>query len=161
MQITIPVQEQSAALATDWLALAPEANAAGITRRSGEIETLIYVVLGSNFVAGMRVDRKTWVLLPSSQISVLKLQTLGAKWLPPLRQTNVTGLEYLQGLGRLDAKVWLAESADLPIAGSLGVQGEWLEIKSPVDSSRQLVAFQNAALITVMELGSVREEGQW
>jgi len=106
MELSIPLLPKESSLSSDWFRLENGSNAAIVTASGGRTETLIYVVFGDDFIAGLRVDRRTWILLPSAAVTSVTFKQLGASWLPPVRQTSEQGGSYLQGLGPVDMQIW-------------------------------------------------------
>jgi hypothetical protein len=155
MDLSIPLQAKERTLAGDWFRLEHGANAALVKRADGRTETLIYVVFGDDFIAGLRVDRRTWILVPAKTVTSVTFNSLGAKWLPPVRQTSDLAREYLQGLGPVELRVWPA-GQDEPLPPSkASVQGSWLVLSRSDDgSAERLVSFEATTLIEVLDVAS-------
>lgn len=159
MDLQIPLIPKSESLHGEWFTLQHGANAALIKCNSGTTETLIYVVFGDDFIAGLRVDRRTWILLPTTAVSSVTFNQLGASWLPPIRQTTEEARSYLQGLGPLDLRIWPA-GTEQPLPASKGtVQGRWLVLSRAEDGqAERLVSFASIALIEVQDMRVVPGE---
>jgi len=155
MQLTIPLVPKESSLSGDWFRLEHGSNSALVNCINGRVETLIYVVFGDDFIAGLRVDRRTWVLVPSAAVASVTFKHLGAHWLPPIRQTSEEARGYLQGLGSADLQVWTKE-ASVPLPASRGaIQGRWLVLSRTEDgTAERLVAFESITLIEVMDVAS-------
>jgi hypothetical protein len=156
MDLSIPLIPKESSLHSDWTRLEHGANAALVKCTDGHSETLIYVVFGDDFIAGLRVDRKTWILLPARAVSVVTLKHLGAAWLPPIRQTSEQARSYLQGLGSIELRVRLAGDVESqpPALGS--IHGQWLIMSRTDDAApERMAAFDSIALIEVLDVASV------
>lgn len=155
MELSIPLLPKESSLSGDWFRLEHGANAAIVNCVGGSTETLIYVVFGDDFIAGLRVDRRTWILLPSAAVSSVTFKQLGASWLPPIRQTSEQGGSYLQGLGPVDMQIWPV-GAQVALPSSRGsVQGRWLVLSRAADgAAERLVALDSIALIEVVDVAA-------
>ena len=153
MDLSIPLIPKEQSLHTDWFRLEHGANAALVKCADGHLETLIYVVFGDDFIAGLRVDRRTWILIPARAVASVTFNKLGANWLPPIRQTTEEARAYLQGLGAAELRVWPA-GQDQPLPAALGVvQGKWLVMSRADDgAAERLVAFDAISLIEVVDV---------
>ena len=152
MTISIPLSPKLESLHSDWLRTESRANLAKVVRNTGQVETLIYVVYGDDFIAGLRSDRRTWVLLPSRSVRTVAFTLHEADWLPAVRQTSEDARTYLQGLGSVSFKVWPAGAeASLPTSQA-SVQGDWLVLSRTDDASPQhMVGISSVALIETSE----------
>jgi hypothetical protein len=119
-------------------------------------ETLIYVVFGDDFIAGLRVDRRTWVLLPSSAVLSVTFSMLGSRSLPPVRQVSQDGRTYLQSLGEVELKIWLV-GVDEPLPPSVGsIQGRWLALsRAEPSKTDRLVPFEAVRTIEVTDVANL------
>jgi hypothetical protein len=131
-------------------------NGALVTCCNGRSETLIYVVFGEDFIAGLRVDRRTWILLPSKAVADVIFKQLGASWLPAVRQVNQDSQEYLQGLGSVELRVW-PSGQQQPLPASRGtVEGRWLVLQAPGEEwTDRLVSFDSISLVEVADVRQV------
>ena len=153
MNFSLPLMPNDSQLHSPWFQLDYGCNAALVKCANGTSETLIFVVFGDDFIAGLRVDRRTWVLLPSSAVLSVTFSMLGSRSLPPVRQVSQDGRTYLQSLGPVELKIWLA-TADEPLPPSLGsVQGRWLALSrtEPAKTDR-LVPFDAIRIIEVIDV---------
>ena len=155
MDLSVPLIPKEQSLAGDWFRLEHGANAALVKCASGRTETLIYVVFGDDFIAGLRVDRKTWILVPARSVRSANFSSLGAAWLPPVRQTSEEAREYLQGLGPVELRVWpVGQDEPLPAAPAT-MQGSWLVLSRSGDgTAERLVAVESVALIEVVDVAA-------
>jgi hypothetical protein len=155
MDLSIPLQAKEHTLAGDWFRLEHGANAAIVKCSDGRTETLIYVVFGDDFIAGLRVDRRTWILVPARSVTSVTFSSVGAQWLPPVRQTSDLAREYLQGLGAVDLRVWPAGQEEPLPAAKASVQGSWLVLSRADDgTAERLVSFEATALIEVLDVAA-------
>jgi len=155
MDLSIPLLAKEQTLAGDWFRLEHGANAATVKLANGRVETLIYVVFGDDFIAGLRVDRRTWILVPARSVASATFASLGASWLPPIRQTSDSVREYLQGLGTIDLRIWpVGQDEPLPEAKA-NVQGSWLVLSRADDgTAERLVSFDATALVEVLDVAA-------
>jgi len=155
MDLSVPLIPKEQSLAGDWFRLEHGANAALVKCASGRTETLIYVVFGDDFIAGLRVDRKTWILVPARSVRSATFSSLGAAWLPPVRQTSEEAREYLQGLGPVELRVWpVGQDEPLPAVPAT-IQGSWLVLSRSGDgTAERLVAVESVALIEVVDVAA-------
>lgn len=162
MDLSIPLIPKEESLHSDWFRLEHGANAALVKCADGHTETLIYVVFGDDFIAGLRVDRRTWVLLPARAVASVTFNKLGANWLPPIRQTTEEARAYLQGLGSVQLQVWRA-GQEQPLPAALGsVQGKWLVLSRSDDgAAERLVAFDAIGLIEVLDIPAAVKEHEF
>lgn len=139
-----PIQE------IDWVHLAQGSNSAMLKLPNGRVETLVYVLFGRDFAAGLRVDRKSWVLIPSHSVSWASFCSVGAQRLPPVRQTADSASQYLQGIDQLLLKTWVDGLAEpLPIAFGT-VTGDWLALSQTTDGpAERLLSLQ---CVTFLEM---------
>jgi len=153
MNLSIPLLAKEKSLSGDWFRLEVGSNAATVKCTSGKTETLIYVVFGDDFIAGLRVDRKTWILLPARSVISATFTSLGAKWLPPIRQTSDTAREYLQGLGSVMLQIWpIGQAVPLP-AAKADVQGNWIVLsRADEGTAERLVSFDSTELVEVLDV---------
>lgn len=153
MDISIPLQPKSEQLHGDWFQLDYGTNAAQVKCKNAGTETLIYVVFGDDFIAGLRVDRRTWILLPNSAVTSVTFSALGARNLPPVRQVSEEARVYLQGLGPVQIKVWLTgQDEPLPQAEAT-VQGRWLVLnRNDGGQLERMASFDSIRLIEVMDV---------
>ena len=155
MDISIPLQPKSEQLHGDWFQLDYGRNAAQVKCCSGNTETLIYVVFGDDFIAGLRVDRQTWILLPNSAVTSVTFSALGARNLPPVRQISQEARLYLQGLGAVQLKVWVNGQAEPLPQAVASVQGRWLVLNRSDDGQlERMASFDSIRLIEVMDLAA-------
>ena len=118
-------------------------------------ETLIYVVFGDDFIAGLRADRRTWILLPARTVASVRFEFMPAGWLPSVRQTSDDARGYLQGLGDVEVKVWTNAMAEPLPSARATVQGSWLALsRNASGAPERLVAFDSVALIEVMDMAA-------
>ena len=152
MDISIPLQPKSEQLHGDWFQLDYGCNGAQVRTLAGTTETLIYVVFGDDFIAGLRVDRRSWVLLPTSAVSSVSFSALGARNLPPVRQVSQEARVYLQGLGPVQIRVWLnGQEESLPPALA-SVQGRWLVLnRGESVQLERMASFDSIRLIEVLD----------
>ena len=155
MNLSIPLLTKEKSLAGDWFRIEHGANTASVNCSDGRLETLIYVIFGDDFIAGLRVDRKTWILLPARSVSSVTFSSQGANWLPPVRQTSDSAREYLQGLGRVYIQIWpIGRSEPLPPARA-DVQGSWFVLsRADDDAAERLVSFDSTSMVEVLEMDS-------
>jgi hypothetical protein len=155
MDLSVPLIPKEQSLSGDWFRLEHGANAASVKCASGRTETLIYVVFGDDFIAGLRVDRKTWILVPARSVISVTFSSLGAHWLPPVRQTSDEARAYLQGLGPVELRVWpVGQDEPLPAAPA-NIQGSWLVLSRSTDgTAERLVAVESVALIEVIDVAA-------
>jgi hypothetical protein len=155
MDLSVPLIPKEQSLSGDWFRLEHGANAASVKCASGRTETLIYVVFGDDFIAGLRVDRKTWILVPARSVISVTFSSLGAHWLPPVRQTSDEARAYLQGLGPVELRVWpVGQDEPLP-AAPVNIQGSWLVLSRSTDgTAERLVAVESVALIEVIDVAA-------
>ncbi|MDE2409850.1 MAG: hypothetical protein KGL72_06040 [Actinomycetales bacterium] len=155
MDLSVPLIPKEQSLSGDWFRLEHGANAASVKCASGRTETLIYVVFGDDFIAGLRVDRKTWILVPARSVISVTFNALGAHWLPPVRQTSDEARAYLQGLGPVELRVWpVGQDEPLPAAPA-NIQGSWLVLSRSHDgTAERLVAVESVALIEVVDVAA-------
>lgn len=163
MNYTIPLTPNDASLHSSWFQLDFGCNSALIKCRAGNSETLIYVVFGLDFIAGLRVDRRTWIFLPSTSVTHVTFNMLGARNLPPVRQISEDGRTYLQGLGAMKFKVWVKDRTEpLPVANA-GVLGSWValnRIDGNVSTSghiEKLVSFDSISVIEIADVDNSTE----
>ncbi|MFM7029748.1 MAG: hypothetical protein ACKOWK_01605 [Micrococcales bacterium] len=155
MEPSIPLLPKQTSLHTDWLRLELTANTALVRCNDSRTETLIYVVFGDDFIAGLRADRRTWVLLPARSVSTVKFSALAAAALPPVRQTNDTAREYLQGIGANEVKVWTMHQDEPLPSGRAQVEGNWLVLsRSKSGQAERLVSFDSISLIEVADISN-------
>ncbi len=150
MNFSLPLIPNDSQLHSPWFQLDYGCNAALVKCANGTSETLIYVVFGDDFIAGLRVDRRTWVLLPSSAVLSVTFSMLGSRNLPPVRQVSQEGRTYLQSLGQVELKLWLV-AVDEPLPASTGtVQGRWLALsREEPGKTERLVPFEAIRSIEV------------
>lgn len=155
MDLSVPLIPKEQSLSGDWFRLEHGANAASVKCASGRTETLIYVVFGDDFIAGLRVDRKTWILVPARSVISVTFSSLGAHWLPPVRQTSDEARAYLQGLGPVELRVWpVGQDEPLPAAPA-NIQGSWLVLSRSTDgTAERLVAVESVSLIEVIDVAA-------
>lgn len=155
MEPTIPLIPKQTSLHTDWVRLELAANTALVRCNDSRTETLIYVVFGDDFIAGLRADRRTWVLLPARSVATVTFSALAGTSLPPVRQTNDSAREYLQGIGANEVRVW-ALHQDEPIPpGRAQVEGNWLVLSRSVSGqAERMVSFDSISLIEVADISS-------
>jgi hypothetical protein len=155
MDLSVPLIPKEQSLSGDWFRLEHGSNAALVKCADGRTETLIYVVFGDDFIAGLRVDRKTWILVPARAVRAVTFNSLGAHWLPPVRQTSDEAREYLQGLGPVELRVWpVGQDEPLPAAPAT-IQGSWLVLSRATDgTAERLVAVEAVALIEVLDVSA-------
>jgi hypothetical protein len=155
MDISIPLQSKVDQFHADWLTLDSRHNTAVVRCGESRVETLIYVVFGSDFIAGLRTDRRTWVLIPARAIASVSFEQFPGLRIPEVRQTSVSGREYLQGLGALHLRVWpIGQWEPLP-AGFASVQGGWLVLSRSNEADaagERAVPFDSIALIEVADM---------
>ena len=153
MNFSLPLIPNDSQLHSPWFQLDYGCNAALVKCANGTSETLIYVVFGDDFIAGLRVDRRTWVLLPSSAVLSVTFSMLGSRNLPPVRQVSQEGRTYLQSLGQVELKVWLV-AVDEPLPASTGtVQGRWLALsREEPGKTDRLVPFEAIRTIEVTDV---------
>jgi hypothetical protein len=153
MNFSLPLIPNDSQLHSPWFQLDYGCNAALVKCVNGTSETLIYVVFGDDFIAGLRVDRRTWVLLPSSAVLSVTFSMLGSRNLPPVRQVSQEGRTYLQSLGQVELKVWLV-AVDEPLPASTGsVQGRWLALsREEPGKTERLVPFEAIRTIEVTDV---------
>ena len=153
MNFSLPLIPNDSQLHSPWFQLDYGCNAALVKCANGTSETLIYVVFGDDFIAGLRVDRRTWVLLPSSAVLSVTFSMLGSRNLPPVRQVSQEGRTYLQSLGQVELKVWLV-AVDEPLPASTGtVQGRWLALsREEPGKTERLVPFEAIRSIEVTDV---------
>lgn len=153
MNFSLPLIPNDSQLHSPWFQLDYGCNAALVKCVNGTSETLIYVVFGDDFIAGLRVDRRTWVLLPSSAVLSVTFSMLGSRNLPPVRQVSQEGRTYLQSLGQVELKVWLV-AVDEPLPASTGtVQGRWLALsREEPGKTERLVPFEAIRSIEVTDV---------
>jgi hypothetical protein len=158
MTFTIPLKQHDSSLHSNWFQLDFGCNSALIKCAAGNTETLIYVVFGSDFIAGLRVDRRTWIFLPNTSVTHVTFNMLGARNLPPVRQISDDGLTYLQGMGSMKFKVWVNNRTEpLPLANA-GVFGKWVALNRTdgnVGASGHIERLVSFASITVIEIADV------
>ena len=153
MDITIPLQPGQDQLRGSWLEINGSNNAAIIRAVGNRVETLTHVVLGDDFIAGFRANRKSYILLPSHSVTTVEFERLGVAGLPPIRQTSAIAGEYLQGLGHISARIWLAgQHTPLPVS-RVRVVGRWLVhgLDGPTATSERAISFRSVALIELIE----------
>ena len=155
MELSIPLIPKAQSLHQDWTSAQPAANTAIIRCADGRTETLIYVVFGDDFIAGLRSDRRTWILLPVRATASVEFRQLESSWLPPIRQSTEEARSYLQGLGSIELKVWpVGQPQPLPAAKGT-VQGRWLVLSRADDgSAQQLVSFDSIQYIEVVDINA-------
>ncbi len=153
MNFSLPLIPNDSQLHSPWFQLDYGCNAALVKCANGTSETLIYVVFGDDFIAGLRVDRRTWVLLPSSAVLSVTFSMLGSRNLPPVRQVSQEGRTYLQSLGQVELKLWLV-AVDEPLPASTGtVQGRWLALsREEPGKTERLVPFEAIRSIEVTDV---------
>ena len=153
MNFSLPLIPNDCQLHSPWFQLDYGCNAALVKCANGTSETLIYVVFGDDFIAGLRVDRRTWVLLPSSAVLSVTFSMLGSRNLPPVRQVSQEGRTYLQSLGQVELKLWLV-AVDEPLPASTGtVQGRWLALsREEPGKTERLVPFEAIRSIEVTDV---------
>jgi hypothetical protein len=158
MNYAIPLKPNDASLHSNWFQLDFGCNAALIKCENGTSETLIFVVFGTDFIAGLRVDRRTWVFLPNSAVNHVAFNLLGARNLPPVRQVSEDGRTYLQGLGSMQFKVWVKNRTEpLPLANA-SIFGRWVALNridgKPGQPStlEKLVSFDSVSLIEITDV---------
>lgn len=159
MDLSVPLIPKEQSLSGDWFRLEHGSNAAVVKCATGRIETLIYVVFGDDFIAGLRVDRKTWILIPARAVASVTFNAVGAHWLPPVRQTSDEARSYLQGLGQVELRVWpVGQDEPLPAAPA-NIQGSWLVLSRATDgTAERLVAMEAIALIEVVDVAAAVRE---
>jgi hypothetical protein len=152
MDISIPLQPKSEQLHSDWFQLDYGCNGAQVRCVGGSTETLIYVVFGDDFIAGLRVDRRSWVLLPNTAVTSVTFSALGARNLPPVRQVSEEARVYLQGLGPVQLRVWVnGQEQSLPPAQA-AVQGRWLVLsRNDGGQLERMASFDSIRLIEVID----------
>ena len=158
MTFTLPLSPNDSSLHSNWFQLDFGSNAALVRCITGESETLIYVVFGEDFIAGLRVDRRTWVFLPNMSVSQVSFQMLGSKTLPPVRQVNEDGRTYLQGLGSMQFKVWVRERTEPLPAANASVFGRWVALNrsdggfGAPGNLQKLVSFDSIRVIEITDV---------
>lgn len=153
MDFSLPLLPNDSQLHSPWFQLDYGCNGAMVKCANGTSETLIYVVFGDDFIAGLRVDHRTWVLLPSSAVLSVTFSMLGSRSLPPVRQVSQDGRTYLQSLGQVELKIWLL-GVDEPLPPSHGsIQGRWLALsRSEPGKTDRLVPFEAVRSIEVTDV---------
>jgi hypothetical protein len=152
MDFSLPLLPNDSQLHSPWFQLDYGCNAALVRCTNNTSETLIFVVFGDDFIAGLRVDRRTWVLLPSSAVLSVTFSILGSRSLPPVRQVSQDGRTYLQSLGQVELKIWLV-GVDEPLPPSAGsIQGRWLALtRTEPGKTDRLVPFEAVRTIEVAD----------
>ena len=153
MDISIPLIPKRQTMQSDWFRLELSANSALVRRTDGRTETLVYVVFGDDFIAGLRADRRTWILLPARAVASATFSSLASPALPAVRQTSDSAREYLQGIGANEVKVWVG-GQDEPLPPGRGVvEGNWLVLsRNQSGTAERLVSFDSISLIEVADI---------
>jgi hypothetical protein len=158
MTYTLPLTPNDSSLHSNWFQLDFGSNAALVKCVTGESETLIYVVFGEDFIAGLRVDRRTWVFLPNASVTQVSFQMLGSRTLPPVRQVNEDGRTYLQGLGGMQFKVWVRDRTEPLPAANASVFGRWVALNRTdggfgvSGNLEKLVSFDSIRVIEITDV---------
>jgi hypothetical protein len=168
MSYVLPLRPNSSSLHSNWVQLDHACNSALVQTQTGSSETLIYVVFGTDFIAGLRVDRRTWIFLPNSAVTQVRFDRLGARNLPPVRQVSDDGRTYLQGLGAMRFKVWMNGRTEPLPAANAQVIGRWVALKRAAPVSQiggssggqqleRLVSFDSIAVIEIADVDNSTE----
>lgn len=171
MSYVLPLRPNNASLHSNWVQLDYACNSALVQTESGSTETLIYVVFGTDFIAGLRVDRRTWIFLPNAAVTQVRFERMGARNLPPVRQVSEDGRTYLQGLGAMRFKVWTRGRTEPLPAANAQVIGRWVALhrgaagsaepafaatgigaKSTAEPLERLVSFDSIAVIEITDV---------